>query len=149
MPVLPGGEPVSSQGVSCSWGDVTMTATSVQFQQAAAAEYDITGFDARITADPGNTCHFLVTKSVDYAVIEPGELNVDFIANMSALGLTSKIGLSKLVTFKQQPSSGGSALIQSAPSFNITATAFLTSISLNAQVGQFITGNCTFKLSDR
>ena len=146
---LPGGDPVSSHGIRFSWGDRTMTATSVQFQQAAAAEYDVTSFSSRTVADSGNTCHFLVVKEYDYAVVEPGEVSVEFLANTGVFAMTSDVGFSKLATFEHVSETQNGLLSQSSVTFRITATAFLTTISLNAQVGQYISGNCTFRLSGK
>ena len=151
------GDLVSSQGVTFTWRNTAFTATSVQYKSDAAAEYDITAMSVGsvltgIVSDPENTNIVRIAKSYDYAVIERGEITVDFFSNTAAFGLTACVGFPGSLSFKQTQEDTGNPFYSQIGGqtelFNITTRAYLTSFSFGARVGEYISGNCTFKLSD-
>jgi hypothetical protein len=146
------GDLVSSQGVTFSWKDVDFTATSIQYKMDAAAEYDMTSMSSPVVSlDTANTNAVRVVKSYDYAVVDRGEVTMDFFANTNCFSLTAAVGHDGTLTLRQtEPDTSNpfySQLGGQVTVFEITSNAFLTSFSFAAQVGSYITGNCTFKLS--
>lgn len=127
---------ISSQGLSCSWGDITMGVVSLQRSRSATSEIDTTSFNSEVVYDQQNTDHAMVVKSIDYAVIDPGEVGVSFQATTDILSLLDYVGAKRTLSFSSEDGS-----------FGVSYGAFLTQISFDAKLGEFITGSCTFKLT--
>jgi len=124
----------SSHGVNLTWGTTVIHVTSMQYSRSAAAEVDTTGFDNTVYQDPQNTNRKMLVKSVDYAIVDPGELSCEFYGpggfDETLLGLKRSLSVQ-----------GG---VANSPS----GWAVLTQISTQMAVGDLIKGSCTFKLSD-
>lgn len=124
----------SSHGITLSWGTTNIGVTSMQYSRSAAAEIDTTGFTNTINQDPDNTDRKYIVRSVDYAVVDPGELSCEFYGpggfNENFLGIKRVLSLTGLTT---------------GPS----TQAVLTQISTQLAVGDLIKGSCTFRLSDQ
>jgi hypothetical protein len=103
----------------------------MSYSGSAAGEIDITSMNSQTVIDPNFSQHKLVKKSVDYAVIDLGELSCEY------LGPTG-FGTDLLGT-KNTLSVDGLAL---------SSQAFLTAISAEVVVGELVRGSCTFKLSN-
>ena len=140
-------DPLASQGVTLKWGTVTFTAVSVQYSASVAGEMDITSMSSRMVADTQYPNRKLVMRSVDYSVVDPGELSIEFISTTNDFSVvTSSIGMQKVLRF-EKPNEAQTGLA-SGSAFSVTAHAFITQYGYQAQVGDFIRGSCTFKLSD-
>jgi hypothetical protein len=130
--------PISSHGLSCSWGGTTMTVVSLQHGRQAGGEVDVTSFSSEVTYDPNNTDHAMVVKDVDYGVVDPGSVGLSFQANTDILALLDYVGTKRTLSFSSEDGS-----------FSVSFGAFLTEISFDAKVGSMIEGSCTFKLTGR
>lgn len=125
---------VGCQGLTLKWGTTDIGVTSLKYSGSAAAEIDITGVDGTIITDTENTNRKLIKKTIDYAVIDMGEVSCDFFGpgEFDAKLLGSK-RLLKL--------DGNTSIV-------FSVQAFLTQISLDIAAGDLVKGSCTFKLSD-
>lgn len=126
----------SSHGVSLAWGTTRIGLTSMQYSRSAAAEIDTTGFNNTVFQDPQNTNRKMLVKSVDYAIVDPGELSCEFYGpggfNETLIGIKRHLSLASADGVSNSPS----------------GPAVLTQISTQLAVGDLIKGSCTFKLSD-
>jgi hypothetical protein len=91
--------------------------------------------ESKTQDDKNNTNRRVVRKSVEFAVVDLGEVNMEFVGpggfNDSYIGMKSQLSIT------------GSA----AANFP-TQQAFLTALSVQASAGELVRGNCTFRLSD-
>ena len=133
---------LSSQGLSCKWGLTSFLVTSLQYSTSASAEMDVTGMDAGVVADPNWSDRKLVYKSTEYAVVDPGEVQIEFIANPSAVLLANEVGRKRELTFEKSDDE------QDPGAFSVTWNAILTQFSTQMQLGEYVRGNCTFKLTE-
>lgn len=132
---MPQFDGLSSHDLECTWGGTSFRVTSLQYSRSAAAEIDITGMDSTAIADPNWSSRRLVFKSTEYSVIDPGDVQLEFVANSNAMLLANRIGHKDTLSF------GNSG-------FGVTVNAILTQFSSQMQVGEFVKGNCTFKLTE-
>jgi hypothetical protein len=131
-------------GAVCTWGTTGLAVQSLRFSCAAPAEIDITGMDAVVDTDPNMTDRKIVRRQVDYGVRDLGEVSVDFVAGTAVDNFSRLIGTRRPLNFK---TSGGISGVQG---YSLTSPyAFLTSFSIQAQVGDYIRGSLTLKLSDQ
>lgn len=122
---------LSSQGITLFWGDTEIGVTSMRWSGSAAAEVDITSMDSNVVEDEEYSSRKLVKKSVDYAVIDPGELSCEFFGPG---GFTvDQIGSQKTLTVNGT---------------DLSAQAFLTGMSQEIVAGELVKGSCTFRLTD-
>ena len=129
-------------GAVCTWGTTRLNVQSVRASYSAPSEIDITGMRAIVDSDPNDTKRKIVRRQVDYGVRDLGEVSMDFVAGSSVNGFSRLIGTRRSFSFV----SGGSG----ASGYSLTSPfAYLTSFSIQAQVGDFIRGSLTFKLSDQ
>jgi len=126
-----------SQGLSCTWGVTAFNVTSLQYNASTSGEIDITGMDASVLSDPNWSSRKLVYKSVEYGVVDPGEVQIEFFANASAVLLSNSIGAKRLLSFSGE-----------GESFSVSFNAILTQFSVQMQLGEYVKGNCTFKLTE-
>lgn len=131
----PHGPSGATTGLECTWGTFSFNVKSLSYSRSAAAEIDITGMDSSAITDPNWTNRRLVVKSTEYSVIDPGEVQLEFVTNAAGLTLSNFIGRKDKLTFKTDE-------------FEVTSQAILTQFSVQMQVGEFVTCNCTFKLTD-
>lgn len=121
------------QGITLKWGTTGIGVTRMQYSKSAAAEIDTTGMNATIHQDANNTQRKFVRKSVDYAVVDLGELSCDFYGpggfNENQVGGRNALSIDGLAAFSSQQ-------------------AYLTQISTEVVAGDLIRGSCTFRLSD-
>lgn len=122
---------LSSHGITLSWGTTTIGVTSMQWSGSSAGEIDITSMESAVVEDEDWSTHKLVMKSVDYSVVDLGELTCEFFGPGGFT--TYQIGTQKLLTV------GGT---------NLSRPAFLTRIGYQISVGEYVKGSCTFRLSD-
>jgi len=122
---------VSSHDITLSWGGRTFGVTAMQWSGSAVSEIDITSMDSLVIEDLNYSGHKLVKKSVDYAVVDLGELTCDYFGpggfTTDDLGTQSTLSVGGL---------------------GLSKPAFLTKIGWQASVGEYVKGNCTFRLSD-
>lgn len=123
---------LSSQGITLTWGTTEIGVTRLSYSGSAAAEIDITSLDqSTYVTDPNFSNHKLMKKSVDYGVIDLGEVSCDFFGpagfNIDLLGTQRSLSVSGL---------------------SLSSPAFLTAISHEVVVGELVRGSCTFKLSN-
>ena len=128
---------LASQGISCTWGLTSFAVTSLQYSASASAEMDVTGMDAGVVADPNWSDRKLVYKSTEYGVVDPGEVQIEFFANVSAMLLANEIGRKRLLSFSDENNA-----------ISVTWNAILTQFSAQMQLGEYVKGNCTFKLTE-
>jgi hypothetical protein len=129
-----------------SWGILTLPVQSIQYSGSAAGEIDVTSVsstaygDPSIVSDPEWSTRKLIKKSVDFAVVDKGEVSCDFFAQTADLGALhhaeSYVGIRKVLTLAM------------GSTFVVTHNAFLTNFQYQLGVGDNIRGNCTFKLTD-
>lgn len=127
---------IPASGLTCSWGGTTMSVVSLQHDRSAAGEVDVTSFNSEVLYDQQNTDHAMVVKAVDYAVLDPGSVDLTFQASTDILSLLDYVGTKRTLSFSNEDAS-----------FSVSFGAFLTQISFDAKVGDAITGSCTFKLT--
>lgn len=132
---MPDFDGLSSHDLECTWGTTSFRVTSLQYSRSASAEVDVTGMDSTAIADPNWSDRRLVFKSTEYGVVDPGEVQLEFIANAGAMLLSNRIGHKDNLSF-------GNA------GFSVAVNAILTQFSSQMQVGEFVRGNCTFKLTE-
>jgi hypothetical protein len=131
-------------GAVCTWGDTRLNVQSVRASYSAPSEIDITGMKAIVDSDPNDTNRKIVRRQVDYGVRDLGEVSLEFVANTSVSNFSNLIGTRRSFSFV---SSSGSLDVAG---YSLTSPfAYLTSFSIQAQVGDFIRGSATFKLSDQ
>jgi hypothetical protein len=122
----------TAQGVEISWGSTNITATSISYSMSAAGEVDVTSMDSTIYTDPNNTSNKRIVKEVEYGMIDPGEVQVEFIGpstfDQSFIGQKNSLRITNL---------GSSD----------SADAYLTNLSIQAKAGELVTGSCTFRLA--
>jgi hypothetical protein len=123
---------IGAQGITLRWGTTGIGVTRMQYNKSAAAEIDTTGMNATVYQDANNTSRKFVRKSVDYAVVDLGELSCDFYGrggfDESQVGGRNAISIDGLTAFQSQQ-------------------AYLTQISTEVVAGDLIRGSCTFRLS--
>jgi hypothetical protein len=85
--------------------------------------------------DASNSTRKLAVKSVEYGIIDPGEVQLEFQTNVTGLGLSNLIGRKSELIFKTDE-------------FTVQTQAILTQFSMQMQVGEVITCNCTFKFTE-
>lgn len=128
-------EATAAQGITITWNSFTIVATSVSYNRQAQGEVDITSMESKTQDDKNNTNRKVVRKSVEFAVVDLGEVNMEFVGpggfNDTFIGMKSQLSIT------------GSA----AANFP-TQQAFLTALSVQASAGELVRGNCTFRLSD-
>ena len=131
-------------GAVCTWGNTRLNVQSVRASYSAPSEIDITGMQAIVDSDPNDTNRKIVRRQVDYGVRDLGEVSLDFVANTSVTNFSRLIGTRGLFEFKSSSNSPG------VGGYSLTSPfAYLTSFSIQAQVGDFVRGSATFKLSDQ
>ena len=125
---------VGCQGIKLKWGTTEIGVTNMQYSRSAAAEIDMTSMGSTVVTDMENTSRKVVKKSVDFGVIDMGELSCEFYGpgafNENWIGMRRSL----TVTGVEQSPSG--------------VQAFLTQISTQIVAGDLVKGSCTFKLSD-
>jgi hypothetical protein len=134
MPAWP--KETAAQGITITWNGFTIIATSVSYSRQAPGEVDITSMESTVLTDKSNSNRRVVKKSVEFAVVDLGEVNIEFVGpggfNDSYIGMKSQLSIT------------GSA----AANFPMGQQAFLTALSVQASAGELVRGNCTFRLSD-
>ncbi len=134
---------LSSHGLSCTWGTTSFSVTSLQYNASASGEIDVTFIGSGTAADPNWSSRKLVYKSTEYSVVDPGEVQMEFIANTAAMALPGFVGHKRQLTFQDAPATPGGT-----SGFTVTWKGILTQFSAQMQAGEFIRGNCTFKLTE-
>lgn len=99
---------------------------------------------AIVDSDPNDTNRKIVRRQVDYGVRDLGEVSLEFVANASVNSFSNLIGTRRSFEYVSTSNSPGVAGYRLYSPF-----AYLTSFSVQAQVGDFIRGSATFKLSDQ
>jgi hypothetical protein len=134
---------LTPHGAVCVWGTTRLSVQSVRASYSAPSEIDITGMQAVVDSDPNQTNRKIVRRQVDYGVRDLGEVSMDFFAGAAVNNFSSLVGTRRPLTFS-------STATTSATGYAVTSPyAYLTSFSVQAQVGDFIRGSATFKLSDQ
>lgn len=131
----PHGSPTATSGLACTWAGFTFAVRSLSYSRSASAEVDITCMDSSAETDASNSTRRLTVKSVEYGIIDPGEVQLEFQTNATGLGLRNLIGRKSELKFKTDE-------------FEVASQAILTQFSMQMQVGEFITCNCTFKFTE-
>jgi len=131
----PHGSPTASKGLECTWAGFMLNVKSLSYSRSASAEVDITCMDSSAQTDEKNSTRRLTVKSVDYGIIDPGEVQLEFLTGANGLTLSSLIGRKSELKFKTDE-------------FEVASQAILTQFSMQMQVGEFITCNCTFKFTE-
>ena len=113
-------------------------ANSIKRSVSSATEVDVTGMNSTITSDPNNTDRKMIWKEVESCVADPGEVSVDFWAVAEDLyGLPDAVGYKKLLQVKHVDT--GAVLL--------SYRCILTKVDLDANVGEYVRGSVTFRLS--
>lgn len=129
------------QGITLQWGDHIIGVTGMQYSRSAAGEIDITSMSSTIYPDSSNTSRALVRKSIDYSVVDMGELSCEFFGTGS-LDETHIGCLKDLSVVGLASTDGGDVRTLTA------IKAYLTQVSTQIVAGDLVKGSCTFKLSD-
>lgn len=132
---MPTVDVLASHGLTATWGATSFAPTSLQHSTSASGEIDITGMDSSVLTDQNWSSRKLVYKSTEYSVVDPGEVQMEFIANADAILLVNDIGRKRELSFGND-------------SFTVTWNAILTQFSTQMQIGEYVRGNCTFKLTE-
>lgn len=134
-------EPAPST-VSLSWGSIELQVTGMQYSRSAAAEVDITsmgvvgGSADTVVVDNFDSGHAMVVKSIDYGVIDPGSLSIDYY-DVGQLN-ESHVGMKRPLTVVGSPEDTAPARL-----------AFLAELGSQYKAGEFVMGSATFKFTDR
>jgi hypothetical protein len=136
-------EPFSSHYLKLYWGGNVFYANSIKRSASSAVEVDITSMNSTITSDPDNTDRKMIWKEVESCVADPGEIAVDFWAVSADLeGLPDALGYKRLLQVRKVDDFGnetGDVLV--------SYQCILTKVDLDANVGEYVRGSVTFKLS--
>jgi hypothetical protein len=123
----------AAQGITITWNGFTIIATSVSYNRQAQGEVDITSMESTVQTDKNNSNRRVVRKSVEFAVVDLGEVNIEFVGpggfNDTFIGMKSELSITGAANFPVHQ-------------------AFLTALSVQASAGELVRGNCTFRLSD-
>jgi len=131
----PHGSPTATNGLECTWAGFRFAVRSLSYSRSASAEVDITCMDSSAETDSNNSTRRLAVKSVEYGIVDPGEVQLEFLASAAGLTLSNLIGRKSELSF-------------STDEFEVASQAILTQFSSQMQVGEFITCNCTFKFTE-
>lgn len=123
----------TAQGINVTWGTTTITITSLSYSRSAESEVDVTAMDSYLVSDTENTDRPpRLMKEVEYTIVDPGELQCEFIGpgdfGDEAPGLMKTLAVTGLTNCN-----GGRAILKS--------------MSVQAKAGELITGSCTFRLT--
>jgi hypothetical protein len=94
------------------------------------------GPEDTVMEDEFDTGHRLVVKSIDYGVLDPGQLSIEYFDN-GQLG-EEHVGKKRKLVVTGSPE-------DSAPN----RFAFLTELGSQYKVGEFVVSTATFKFSDQ
>jgi hypothetical protein len=135
------------------WGTTEIIATNISYSRQAQAEVDMTSMESRVELDPENTGRRRVRKSIEFAVMDHGELTIEFVGpggfNDTHVGLKKTLTVTGTGTGVTNAGGGGLTVTGSAAqNFPNNVKAFLTAISVQAAAGDLVRGNCTFRISD-
>ena len=118
-------------------------ANSIKRTASSATEVDVTSMNSKITSDPNNSDRKMIWKEVESCVADPGEVTVDFWAVKEDLyGLPDALGYKKLLAVREVGTDGvetGTVLL--------SYQCILTKVDLDANVGEYVRGSVTFRLS--
>jgi hypothetical protein len=134
-------EPLPST-VRLFWGSIELQVTGMQYSRSAAAEVDITsmgvvgGSADTVVQDDFDSGHVMVIKSIDYGVLDPGSLSIDYY-DVGQL-TEAHVGMKRQLVVAGSPE-------DTAP----TRLAFLAELGSQYKSGEFVVGNATFKFTDR
>ena len=126
----------AASGITIKWGTTAIIATNISYSRQAQSEVDMTSMESKVEIDSANTGRRRVRKSVEFVVMDHGEVTIEFASPCDFND--THIGLKKMLTV-----TGTAAL-----NFPTGKQAFLTAISVQAAAGDLVRGNCTFRLSD-
>lgn len=127
---------VAVAGVVLKWGTTQINPVSLQVSYGAEGEVDMTGMDvAAVVTDPLNTQHKLVMKSVDYSIVDIGELSCEYLG--PGQFNTTLVGTKRPLTISIAGQAG----------FGWSAQAFLTRNEHQMQAGDLVRGSCSFRFS--
>lgn len=145
-------EAVAASGISITWGTTEIIATSVSYNRQAQGEIDITSMESVTLQDKQNSSRYLIKKSIEFAVIDHGELNIEFVGpggfNETHIGLKNAMKITGSGRGFTIGPGGRSTIGSPAENFPTGVQAFLTALSVQASAGELVRGNCTFRLSD-
>ena len=136
-------EPFSSHCLKLYWGGSVFYANSIKRSASSATEVDVTSMESTVTRDPSNTKRKMIWKEVESCVADPGEVTVDFWAVKEDLyGLPDAIGYKKLLNVKEVGTDGKETGLTL-----LSYQCILTKVDLEANVGEYVRGSVTFRLS--
>jgi hypothetical protein len=124
----------AAAGIKIKWGTTEIIATNISYSRQAQSEVDMTSMESTVEVDSENTDRKRVRKSVEFVVMDHGEVTIEFASPCDFND--THIGLKKTLT------------VTGALNFPTGKQAFLTAISVQAAAGDLVRGNCTFRLSD-
>ena len=140
---MPFVEPFSSHCLKLYWGGNVFYANSIKRSASSSTEVDITNMDSTITSDPKNTKRKMIWKEVESCVADPGEVTVDFWAvKEDFYGLPDAIGYKRLLQVKEVGVDG-----RETSKVLVSYQCILTKVDLDANVGEYVRGSVTFRLS--
>jgi hypothetical protein len=136
-------EPFSSHCLKLYWGGNVFYANSIKRSASSATEVDVTSMDSTITSDPKNTNRKMIWREVDSCIADPGEVAVDFWAVKEDLyGLPDALGYKKLLQVKEVGTDG-----RETSNVLLSYQCILTKVDIEANVGEYVRGSVTFRLS--
>lgn len=136
-------EPFSSHCLKLYWGGNVFYANSIKRTASSSTEVDVTGMNSTVTSDPDNTDRKMIWKEVESCVADPGEVNVDFWAVAADLrGLPDAIGYKRLLQVRELDTAGANT-----GNVLVSYQCILTKVDLDANVGEYVRGSVTFRLS--
>ncbi len=134
---------VDSQGSTFTFNNITYGATSVNLQVDGYDSGDQT-VDLSTLSLPSGCCR----PKVDPPLFDCGDTTSDgtLTLNWYCVGKTVGVGDDAVEQVDEIPTTDTEATLV-FPKFGIDQTARCTSLSLDASVGEFVTGSATFELS--
>jgi len=140
---------VSSGGSTLTWGTASfmLTSFSVQSGGTGGNEMEITSMSSKVKQDPDNTDKWLVRRDFDAAFDGEGDisLSVDFLLEpwmVTTKTAIAAVGLKKDISLILPADELGQGA-----GFQVVGKAILTQMSLGASVGEYVSGNATFRVS--
>lgn len=138
---------ITPHGLTFSWGTTEFHLTSIQVNAQAGSEIDITSMSSEVVSDSQNFRHKKVVPDFDTSISARygTDIQIEFFAGdqLTVTNFFDCLGSKRLMGL----SIPRNADVTSTSIRILTKTAILTQLTYSGSVGQYVTGNATFRVS--